>query len=84
MAEIRGVMGNASPILSQHPHGRLMAQPSRPLLTEPVLSPILTDTEISPLHRTGIGSAPGLFTKVCVQKFAYKSLCTKVFVQKFA
>ena len=31
----------------------------RPLLTEPVLSPILTDTEISPLHRTGIGAAPG-------------------------
>jgi len=34
----------------------------RPLLTEPVLSPILTDTEISPLHRTGIGSAPDYLT----------------------
>merc|ERR1719225_1545577 len=62
MAEIRGVMGNASPILSHQPHGRLMVQPSRPLLTEPVLSPILTDTEISPLHRTGIGSAPDYLT----------------------
>lgn len=38
MDEIRCVMGsNASPI-------------SRTRLTEPVLSPILTDTEISPLH----------------------------------
>ena len=57
MGEIRGVMGNASPLLNQQPHLR----PQRPLLTEPVLSPILTDTEISPLHRTGMGSAPGKF-----------------------
>ena len=55
MGEIRGVMGNASPLLNQQSHLR----PQRPLLTEPVLSPILTDTEISPLHRTGMGSAPG-------------------------
>ena len=56
VGEIRGVMGvNASPLLNHQPHLR----PQRPLLTEPVLSPILTDTEISPLHRTGLGSAPG-------------------------
>ena len=55
MAEIRGVMGNASPILG----GQRPQMMQRPLLTEPVLSPILTDTEISPLHRTGIGAAPG-------------------------
>ena len=58
MGEIRGVMGNASPILNHHTTSHL--RPQRPLLTEPVLSPILTDTEISPLHRTGIGSAPGI------------------------
>ena len=55
MAEIRAVMGNASPILG----GQRPQMMQRPLLTEPVLSPILTDTEISPLHRTGIGAAPG-------------------------
>ena len=56
MAEIRGVMGNAgSPLMN---HLRVNG-PQRGLLTEPVLSPILTDTEISPLHRTGMGSAPG-------------------------
>ena len=62
MAEIRAVLGNASPILGgQHlRHNGMM--PGRPLLTEPVLSPILTDTEISPLHRTGIGSAPGMYS----------------------
>ena len=49
-------MGNASPLLNQQHHH---LRPQRPLLTEPVLSPILTDTEISPLHRTGMGSAPG-------------------------
>merc|ERR1719510_2950150 len=55
-------MGNASPILQPHgTSGRLATQP-RPLLTEPVLSPILTDTEISPLHRTGLGSAPDYLT----------------------
>ena len=52
MAEIRGVMGNSgSPLMNLRGGQRL--------LTEPVLSPILTDTEISPLHRTGMGSAPG-------------------------
>ena len=62
MAEIRGVMGNASPLhaVSGQQAGHLrVGQPPRQLLTEPVLSPILTDTEISPLHRTGLGSAPG-------------------------
>ena len=58
MAEIRGVMGNAgSPLMN---HLRVNGPP-RGLLTEPVLSPILTDTEISPLHRTGMGNAPGNF-----------------------
>ena len=57
MGEIRGVMGNASgsPLMN---HLRVQG-PQRSMLTEPVLSPILTDTEISPLHRTGMGSAPG-------------------------
>ena len=92
MAEIRAVLGNASPILGgQHLRlgsgsgnngqgkifwplalisrsynllyiiflGGPVGIMQRPLLTEPVLSPILTDTEISPLHRTGIGAAPG-------------------------
>ena len=60
MAEIRGVLGNSSPI-HLNPGMRNQQPPGgqRPLLTEPVLSPILTDTEISPLHRTGMGSAPG-------------------------
>ena len=60
MGEIRGVMGNASgsPLMN---HLRVQG-PQRSMLTEPVLSPILTDTEISPLHRTGMGSAPGNLT----------------------
>lgn len=60
MGEIRGVMGTESPIMRQHlmPHGRN----GRAFMTEPVLSPILTDTEISPLHRTGMGSAPDYLT----------------------
>ena len=62
MGEIRGVMGNASgsPLMN---HLRVQG-PQRSMLTEPVLSPILTDTEISPLHRTGMGSAPGKISKI--------------------
>ena len=65
MGEIRGVMGNASgsPLMN---HLRVQG-PQRSMLTEPVLSPILTDTEISPLHRTGMGSAPGNFFGAKIQ-----------------
>jgi hypothetical protein len=75
MGEIRAVMGNASPLLNQHPH-LMRPMPQRILLTEPVLSPILTDTEISPLHRTGIGNAPG-------NLFTYKLLLSAVARARF-
>ena len=78
MAEIRAVLGNASPILGgQHlRHNGMM--PGRPLLTEPVLSPILTDTEVSPLHRTGIGSAPGTYRNCPEIVLKLSGNCTEI------
>ncbi len=60
MSEIRGFMGNASPLMNHHQMGLNMPRGQKQMLTEPVLSPILTDNEVSPLHRTGLGASGNL------------------------